>query len=153
MAILHLMVGLPCSGKTTCAQKLGREYNALVLTPDVWHLRLFGDDVGQAVHDIRHSNIEKIMWEVAERVLSLGCDVILDFGFWAREEREDFRRRAAALGVDFKLHYMEAPVDELFARLAVRNALPSDRAFVIPREEMERYLPIFEPPTAEELQR
>ena len=55
--------------------------------------------------------------------------------------------------MDFKLHYMEAPVDELFARLAVRNALPSDRAFVIPREEMERYLPIFEPPTAEELQR
>ena len=34
MATLHLMVGLPCSGKTTEARRLERELGALRLTPD-----------------------------------------------------------------------------------------------------------------------
>ena len=44
MATLHLMVGLPCSGKTTLAQKLERERSALRLTPDEWQVPLFGQD-------------------------------------------------------------------------------------------------------------
>lgn len=151
MAILHLMVGLPCSGKTTYAHKLEKECNALVLTPDVWHLKLFGDDVGEASHDTRHSNVEKIMWDVAERVLSLDRDVILDFGFWSKEEREDFRQRAKSLGVGFKLHYMDVPKEELFRRLEVRNRSLSDQTFVIPRAEMEKYIKVFQPPAASEL--
>ena len=79
MATLHLMVGLPCSGKTTKAKKLEREYNALLLTPDVWHIKLFGHDLGK-YHEKNHSAVESIMWDHASRVLQLGLDVILDFG-------------------------------------------------------------------------
>ncbi|MBV9304506.1 MAG: AAA family ATPase, partial [Acidobacteriaceae bacterium] len=32
MATLHLMIGLPCSGKTTYARQLAGETNALLLT-------------------------------------------------------------------------------------------------------------------------
>ncbi len=81
MAVLHLMVGLPCSGKTTEARRLEKEYHALRLTPDEWQIRLFGQDALDPSHDERHGAIEKIMWEVASRALSLGMDVILDFGF------------------------------------------------------------------------
>src|SRR5512142_1337445 len=98
MATLHLMVGLPCSGKTTLARQLEVERRALRLTPDEWHLRLFGQDVGHREHDARHNLIETIMWDVAARALALGTSVILDFGFWARVEREDFRSRAKRLG-------------------------------------------------------
>ena len=80
MATLHLMVGLPCSGKTTYARQLAREVNALLLTLDAWHLELFGDDVGHEDHDARHQVIEKIMWGVARHILELGGDVVLDFG-------------------------------------------------------------------------
>jgi predicted kinase len=34
MVTLHLMVGLPCSGKTTLARTLEHERSALRLTPD-----------------------------------------------------------------------------------------------------------------------
>jgi predicted kinase len=44
VATLHLMAGLPCSGKTTLAQKLESERSALRLTPDEWQVRLFGQD-------------------------------------------------------------------------------------------------------------
>ena len=91
------------------------------------------------------------MWEVASRVLSLGMNVILDFGFWAREEREDFRRRAHALGAGFQIHYMEASEEELLRRLAVRNAEMPEGTFVIREAEMREYMALFQPPKADEL--
>src|SRR6476659_6415304 len=44
VATLHLMVGLPCSGKSTLARTLEHEHSALRLTPDEWQIRLFGQD-------------------------------------------------------------------------------------------------------------
>ncbi len=139
MAILHLMVGLPCSGKTTYARQLAREVNALLLTLDVWHLKLFGDDVGHENHDERHESIEKIMWDVAKHVLEMGGDVILDFGCWARVERADYRNRVKELGANFKLHYMDVPYSELYRRLEIRNRTPTEGVFVIPKTEMDKY--------------
>jgi predicted kinase len=145
------MVGLPCSGKTTYARRLAREAQALLLTTDLWHLTLFGDDVGDDEHDARHTKIETIMWDVARHVLALGGDVVLDFGCWARVERDDYRRRAKGLGVDFRLHYMDVPSAELYRRLAIRNRTPTEGVFVIPETDMARYITIFQPPTADEL--
>jgi predicted kinase len=59
------MVGLPCSGKTTLAQKLEHELPALRLTTDEWHIRLFGQDAEEPEHDARHSLIEAILWNIA----------------------------------------------------------------------------------------
>ena len=150
-ATLHLMVGLPCSGKTTKAKDLEKQHNALRLTPDVWHLRLFGNDAGSKDHDRYHDTIESIMWDHASRVLSLGVDVILDFGFWAKEERDNFRERARALGVNFRIHYMDVPVNELYKRLEKRNKKAYDETFIIPKEDMEKYVCLFQPPTQDEL--
>ena len=58
MATLHVMIGLPCSGKTTYARQLAGETNALLLILDVWHLKLFGHDVGHQDHDERHQNLQ-----------------------------------------------------------------------------------------------
>src|SRR5215468_3889118 len=98
------MVGLPCSGKTTLAQKLEREQSALRLTTDEWHVCLFGQDATEPEHDARHSLIEAMLWNIASRALELGTNVILDFGFWAREEREDYRLRANQLGASSEIH-------------------------------------------------
>jgi predicted kinase len=152
MATLHLMVGLPCSGKTGLARALERKHAALRLTPDEWHLRLFGQDATDPLHDARHSLVEALQWEVAERALALGVDVILDFGFWAREEREDFRSRAKQLGAGSEVHFLDVPSDELLRRLARRNAEPG-LAFHIPEELMKPWIERFEKPDADELRR
>ena len=84
---LHLMVGLPGSGKTTAAKVIEEESGAIRFTPDEWQLRLFGDETDDPQHDSRHTEVEKIMWELAEKLLKSGISVILDYGFWAVEER------------------------------------------------------------------
>ena len=153
MATLHLMVGLPCSGKTILARQLEQEYSALRLTPDEWHTRLFGYDAEAPEHDTRHGLIEALLWEIAARALVLGVNVILDFGFWAKVEREDYRARAAQLGASSEIHFLDVKEAELLARLAQRNADLPPGAFYIPEDMFREYLPIFQPPGPDELPR
>lgn len=153
MTTLHLMVGLPCSGKTTLARRLEVERTALRLTPDEWQLRLFGQDVGHPEHDTRHDQIEALLWELAARALPLGTNVILDFGFWARVEREDFRARAKQLGAASEVHFLDVSEAELLRRLAVRNAAGDPGIFRIPPADLRRWFQLFQPPAPDELQR
>ena len=153
MATLHLMVGLPCSGKSTLARTLEHEHAALRLTPDEWHIRLFGQDAEEPEHDARHSLIEAILWNIARRSLELGTNVILDYGFWAREEREDYRLRAKRLGASSEVHFLDVPQEELLTRLKVRNSQPSQESFHISEESMKPWIEFFQKPPPEELER
>ncbi len=153
MATLHLMVGLPFSGKTTLARKLEYECSALRLTPDEWQVPLFGQDAREPEHDARHSLIEAMLWNIASRALELGTNVILDFGFWAREEREDFRLRAKQLGASSEIHFLDVPEDELMKRLKERNSQPSQESFYISVEMMKPWIEFFQRPTLDELVR
>lgn len=159
MATLHLMVGLPCSGKTTLARELETAHHALRLTPDEWHIRLFGQDFGEGIddaertqHDDRHDVVESLMWDVAARVLVLGIDVVLDFGCWVRSQRDEFRSKAHDLGAGFKIHFTDSPQDVLLERRKARNAHLPDGAFYIPEADLKEWMQIFEPPTDEELE-
>jgi predicted kinase len=153
MATLHLMVGLPCSGKTTLAQKLEHELPALRLNLDEWHIRLFGQDAEEPEHDARHRLIEALLWKIAGRALELGTNVILDYGLWAREEREDYRLRAKQLGASSEVHYLDVPEDELLRRLKKRNSQPSQDSFLISEEAMKPWIAFFQKPVLEELER
>ncbi len=148
---LHLMVGLPCSGKTTLARQLERKYSALRLTLDEWHIRLYGQDAAEEEHDARHELVEAIQWDVAARALTLGVDVILDFGCWVRIQRDEYRLRAEQLGVEFKIHYLDTPKQMLLSRLVARNTNLPSGAFCIPEAKLEEWLKIFEHPFPDEL--
>ncbi len=153
MATLHLVCGLPCAGKTTFARQLEQEDAVLRLTPDEWHTALFGHDVEEEAHNARHELIESMLWNIAARVLTLGVNVILDFGFWSRSEREDYRSRARRLGASSEIHFLDVPDKVLLERLATRNAqLPSGAAF-IPEAKLKEWILVFQPPTHDELER
>ncbi len=153
MATLHLMVGLPCSGKTTLARQIENERAAIRLTADEWQVALFGQDATEPEHDARHSLIEGMLWDLAARLLVLGTSVILDYGFWAREEREDFRARAERLGASSEVHFLDVPEEELLRRVEVRNSETPPGTFRIPVESMKRWITVFQAPDADELAR
>jgi len=151
MATLYLMVGLPCSGKTTRAKELENEVFALRLTPDEWHINLFGQDTIDSEHDKRHALIEDMLWQIAARALSLGTNIILDFGFWAKEEREDFRSRAKKIGARSEIVYMNIEEEELIKRVRTRNDNLTNTIHYIPEEMMRSWIRSFQKPDLDEI--
>jgi hypothetical protein len=147
MPVLHLICGLPGSGKTTLARQLELDLPALRLAPDEWMARIVAD----GYDDAKRAAVEAVQWEIAARALQLGIDVILENGFWSRSERDDFRARAAALGADTRLHFLDVPRDELLRRLALRNAALPEDTFRVNQAQLDLWLTWFEPPTPDEI--
>ena len=95
--------------------------------------------------------LEERLWRLGQELLALGQSVILENGFWAREERDELRLAARSLGVEVELHYLEAPVDELWRRLEIRNKQALPGTAPIKREDLEKWALQFDAPDATEL--
>ena len=150
------MCGLPCSGKTTRARQIEQEHSALRLTKDEWLMTIFGDRMPakgyslEEMHAVRDP-LESALFDLALRVLSLGVDVVLDFGVWARSERESFRARAAAIGARSELHFMDVAEQDLLTRLHARNEQLPPGTFHIEDAQIKEWAGWFERPADDEL--
>lgn len=144
---LILMCGLPGSGKTTVAKQLAIQAKAVRLSPDEWKHALgldYYDEPGRVL-------LEAKLWMLGQELLALGQSVILENGFWAREERDGLRLHGRSLGVAVELHYLEAPVEELWRRLDHRNELAEPATVPIKRSDLDKWATQFQPPDAAEL--
>lgn len=150
MATLFLICGLPGAGKTTLARQIEQEREALRLCPDEWIAQILADPSDRRELDRLRDPVEKIQWQVALRALALGLDVVLEYGFWSREERARFRREAEATGARVELRYLAVSREELKARLARRNADLPGGTFAVSEEELDLWWSWFEPPGADE---
>jgi predicted kinase len=147
VATIILICGLPGSGKTTLAKKLAPAVHAVRLCPDEWK-----HDLGIDYYDEQaRVRLEERLWRLGRELLKLGQSVILENGFWTREERDELRLAARALGVAVELHYLEASVDELWRRLEIRNEEGKPGTAPIKREDLERWSRQFEAHDAAEL--
>jgi hypothetical protein len=150
MATLYLICGLPGSGKTTLAKELEAEHAALRLCPDEWIDVILADPTDIPELDRLRTPVETIQWEVAQRALTLGVNVVLEYGFWSREERTRFRAEAEALGARVELIYLEVERDELWRRLSERNRNLPPGTFAVREDQLDLWLSWFEEPTADE---
>ena len=141
---LVLLCGLPASGKTMLARELADAYGAVRLNPDEWESALEVDPFDEGFQ----ARLEAEFWELTQRLLVLGTSVVLEWGFWARSERDEKREAARTLGVAVELRFLDAPYDELVRRVMDRYAAGG---IAITESHMERYQGIFQPPTDEEL--
>jgi len=147
--ILFLMCGLPGSGKTTLAKQIELRENALRLTPDEWMSRIVGDGFNEE----KRAEVEAMLWDIAARCLQLGINVILDFGFWSRAERDDFRKRARKLDANTEIHYLEVTLEELLKRVKQRKVKGTKHSFMVTEKQLREWVNCFEAPSKDELSR
>jgi predicted kinase len=149
---LFLTCGLPGSGKSTLARRLEQEVPALRLTADEWLHELYPTiTTPEAEEGTVRSRVERVQWKLTLRALQLGCDVVLDWGVWSREERDLYRTGARDVGARVVLCLLDPSVDALWGRLSRRNADRPFGAFEITKEALLRWAKLFQRPTAEEL--
>lgn len=148
---LLLICGLPGAGRTTLEKRLEGDRRALRFTPDEWIARLLPEPFDRVELDRLRDPMEALLWDVAAQVLGFDVDVTLDFGFWARAEREDYRARAAALGAHSEVCFLDTPREELRRRLSLRNAALPAGTFCVEEADLDAWFGVFEPPTPDEL--
>ena len=148
---LILLCGLPGAGKTTLAKRMEAERHALRLSPDEWIEPLLADPHDVAERDRLRDPVENLQWDLAQTWLRQGHTVVLENGFWAEEERTAYAAAALDLGARIELYCLEVPYDELWRRVAARNATLATPSFVMTRAEVESYWCVFQPPAPDEL--
>ena len=84
----HLIIGKLSSGKTTLAKRIAQTNNAVVLSCDELMLALHPVDSGFDYED-QLLRIKRYLLCLAPSILSTGTDVVLDWGFWIRSERDE----------------------------------------------------------------
>ena len=140
-----MLCGLPASGKTTLAREIADAYGAVRLDPDEWELAL-GVDPFDAEFQVK---LEAEFSRLTERLIALGTSVILEWGFWARSERDEKRDLAVDRSAQrVELRFLDVPDDELMRRVVDRHA---KGGLAITAIHMEEYRGAFQPPTDDEL--
>ena len=116
-ATLFIICGLPASGKTTLALELVQKHNAILLSEDEW---MEGICKSYYNEDYKERIVE-FQKQIAERLLRIGTNVVMDGGYWGKEERDGLRECTKKAYANFELHYMRVPLEELKRRAAERN--------------------------------
>ena len=154
MVNVHLISGLPCSGKTTYSKKLRSEVGAVHFSLDYWLITVFGRyvirEVSHEEHVRRVLACRELIWSVSTEFIQRGTEVILDDGFFLREDRVKASARAHDLGAKAVIHFLDVSPETLKTRLAVRNAALPRYNFDIKPETLEGFFGLYETPLSDE---
>ena len=141
------MCGPAGSGKSTVARRLVERHGMVRLSFDseAWNRGFREAPLAPAVH-------QQIEDDLRIRLLELIAhdrDVVLDYAFWSRQIRDQYRTLLAPLGVVPETIYLAPPRHVVIERMAVRGERDPDD-LSLPAELVEEYFDHFEAPTPEE---
>jgi predicted kinase len=145
---LVVLTGLPGSGKTTLAIRFSASLPACRMCPDDW---MTAADI-DLWDDASRARIEAFQLDLSLDLLRTGRNVVIEWGVWAREERDALRNAARKIGAQVQLHYLTATTDELWKRIAKRDLEGRWGARSIRRDELDEWARKYEPPADEEFQ-
>lgn len=146
MATLYLICGMAGSGKTTLAKQLELTCHAIRLCPDEWIKQLIKNEHDKDELDRLRDPVEKLQWSIGQNLLHLETNVILENGFWSKEERLSYNTTAKEIGANVELRYLDVSEAELWHRIEKRNLDPKNDSFLITRDELKEWISWFTPP-------
>ncbi|MBO4947228.1 MAG: ATP-binding protein [Lachnospiraceae bacterium] len=131
MSKVLIMCGKICSGKSTYAEKLKLENKAVILSVDELTLALFENQAGEKL-DFYVEKLKEYFLKKSLDIVEAGADVILDWGFWTKKERDYAREFYDSRNISYQFYYMNVGIDEWKNRILKRNQ-------EIKREQLEAY--------------
>lgn len=153
MGTVVLMCGLPGAGKTTYATELVRRgYVRLSIDEAVWQ-RLGQRDAGLVLEAEAFDRLkEEVRREQRQELVELmlaGRDVVVDYSFWSRAARDDYKALIERHGCRWELVHLKADRTTLEHRLKARNGEEGANSVTVDEKLFLRYLANFEEPNGE----
>lgn len=148
-----LICGKICVGKTTYAEKLRGEGNAVLLSVDEIMLAVFGQYAGER-HDEYVQNVQQYIFDKSLEILEAGADVLLDCGFWTKAHRDYSKEFYKQRGIPCELHLIDISDEEWRRRIEKRNGEVSagdKNAYFVDENLLKKVEGGYEPPAPNEV--
>lgn len=153
MAGIIAVCGKICSGKTYYADRIRGKENAVILSCDELTKALFDNDLGDS-HDAMAARIQSYLMKKAAELVRVGCTVILDWGFWSRNDRLRLTEFCRARGIACEWHYVDVDDRTWRQNVEERNARvlkdPDSPDYYLDEGLMRKMLSRWEAPSAAE---
>lgn len=147
-----MMCGVAGSGKTTYAQRLEQKgFVRLSIDEEIWatHGR-YGIDYPMEMYEQLKVDAELKLRNELVNLLNEKRNVVIDFSFWQRKRRNEYKKLIEDEGGEWKLIYLKVHPNDLRERLRIRSQrFDANAAFTITEEILSSYLKGFEVPSGE----
>ena len=153
MAKIFLICGKICSGKSTYAEQMRIQNHAALLSVDEMTLALFGQHCGDN-HDDYVERTQNYLFDKSLELIEAGINVVLDWGFWMKEERDYAREFYNDRNIECEFHYIDISDETWKARLKKRNSAilaEETSAYYVDDNLAAKFGDLFEKPSKEEI--
>lgn len=150
--LVVMMCGVAGSGKTTFAQRLEkRGFVRLSIDEEIWATNgRYGIDYPIEMYEQLKVNAELKLRNELVILLEEKRNVVIDFSFWQRKRRNEYKKMIEDAGGEWKLIYLKVHPNDLRERLRIRSQrFDANAAFTITDEILNSFLHGFEVPTGE----
>lgn len=141
-----LLIGKVACGKTTYARKIEQQENAFLLSLDELQLDIFGENPTRDQLDSSYSGCSEYQKRLTFKLVSMGVDVYLDWGFWQQSAREQARQDFENKGIKVVQYYFDIPLAIRHQRNDKRNLTHDRLSFKIEPKDIAFFDSFFEEP-------
>ena len=120
MAKLLCICGKIGCGKTYYANRLKEQEHAVILSTDEVTYDLTNNQQGDG-YDEFAIRVNLYLRKKAVEIVNAGCTVILDWGFWTKENRKEIKRYGENNGVLVETHYIDIDDKTWYENIEKRN--------------------------------
>lgn len=106
MAKIIAICGKICSGKSYYANKIKDKENAVILSTDEVTFDLFDNQQGEN-YDQLASRVNSYLMKKSVELVKVGCNIILDWGFWTSKIREEVSNYYKSHDIQCEWHYID----------------------------------------------
>lgn len=154
MSRIIAICGKICSGKSYYAKQIKEKENAVILSTDEATYDLIDNKQGE-FYNVFAERVNKYLMKKAAEIVKAGCNVILDWGFWTKAERQETTKYFNQFGVDVEWHYIDIEQSRWQQFIEERNTkIQSGNGgsdFYIDEGLFNKMISKFEEPTKDEM--
>lgn len=154
MGKVILICGKICSGKSFYADQIKESENAVILSTDEVTYDLTDNAQGEG-YDEFAKRVNSYLMKKAAEFATVGCNVILDWGFWTRNDRQRVTEYFKYRHIDIEWHYMDISDETWHRNIAQRNkkvlAGEGGSDFYVDEGLLNKVSSIFEVPSKSEI--